>query len=94
MQFDPQKNTPSFGRAFGRTDAEQHETYRRVIAENVKMEKARQRSHSRKDKDFEIVGIAPMEAVHSFGENVGDKEAAQKDPVDFHKRMGTYCGRR
>lgn len=86
-------NQPSYGRNFGRTDEQQHAHYKGVIEAQRNQVHEWNRSASRKDKEFEFLGCAPMEAVQSFNNNVGDAEAAQKDPVDFYKRLGTYMGR-
>lgn len=93
FDFDPSKNLPSFGRQFGRTDAQQHAHYKEVIERKRNAVHADNRSHSRKDKEFEFIGVAPVESVLSFNRNVNDPEAAQTNPVEFHKRMGTYMGR-
>lgn len=83
---------PSFGRAYGRSDAQQFAEHQRVVELNRKAAHENRRSGSSKDRDFQIVGVAPVEAVMSFNNHVGNQEAAQTDPVDFHKRMGTYFG--
>lgn len=92
IQFNPERCVPSFGRAFGRSDEQQHAEHARVIRETRTREHERRRSCSKGDRDFQLVGLAPMEAVLSYDEHTGQKESAQVDPVDFHKRMGTYMG--
>lgn len=91
--FDPSKNVASYGRQFGRSDAQQHQHYQRVIEQQRQQVAAMNRSLSKEDKKFEFIGCAPGEAVDSFNNNVGAKETAQTNPVDFYKRLGTYMGR-
>lgn len=93
IQWDKSLCTPSFGRDFGRSDEQQFAMHQKVIGEQRKQAQAWNSGCSAKDKEFEFVGCAPMEAVLSFNTHVGDAEAAQKDPVDLYKRLGTYMGR-
>ena len=93
-EFNKAKNVRSNGHMFGRTDEQQHETYRRAFDEQRKQVAAQRRSGSLfKEAGCEYLGGMPGEMADSIAENEGQKEVVEKDPVNFLKKTGLYMGR-
>lgn len=89
--YDKAKNCMSNGRMFGRTDQQQHEGYRQYFDGLAKANRQRRASGSKKG-EVQWLGGAPAEMCLSFGDNVGQRDAAYKDPVGFLKANDLYQG--
>ena len=88
--FDPGDCVQSFGKAYGRTDAQQHAHYQKY-RDDIRQRK-RRLTPKQKTNSLEWIGMMPGEMVDSIGLHEGDPEAVLKDPKTFLKKTGLYEG--